>query len=70
MDKNRTIAFTLVAIFAASVLLLIGLRFLLGGNEDVWLCVGGQWVKHGNPSSSMPESGCSQTQLTPKFLGK
>lgn len=61
MDKNRTIILILVAILAASVILLVGLKFFLGGNEDVWLCVGNQWVKHGNPSSPMPENGCGQS---------
>ena len=33
-------------------------RFLLGGNEDTWICTDGKWIKHGNPSSSMPLTGC------------
>lgn len=33
-------------------------RFLLGGNEDTWICTNNEWVKHGNPSSSMPLTGC------------
>ena len=44
------------------ILLIIGglliVRFVLGGNEDTWLCQNGQWVKHGNPSKSAPTSGC------------
>ncbi|MFH0905307.1 MAG: hypothetical protein V1826_01115 [bacterium] len=38
-------------------LLLIGLRFF-SGDEDTWLCSGGQWVKHGNPSAPMPTTKC------------
>jgi hypothetical protein len=60
MNKNRTIIFTLVAVLVASVVLLMGLRFFLGGSEDVWLCIGDQWVKHGSPSALIPESGCGQ----------
>jgi len=29
--------------------------------EDTWLCVDGEWVKHGNPSAPMPETGCGET---------
>lgn len=34
------------------------LRFVVGGDEDTWLCDNGQWVKHGVPSAPMPTSGC------------
>lgn len=33
-------------------------RFFFGGDEDTWICANGQWVKHGNPSASMPQTGC------------
>ena len=26
--------------------------------EDTWLCQNGSWVRHGNPSASMPTSIC------------
>lgn len=32
------------------------IRFL--SPEDTWICQNGQWVQHGHPSSSMPESKC------------
>ena len=60
MDKNRAITLILVAVIAASVVLLLGLRFFIGGDEDVWLCIGNQWVRHGNPSLPMPQNGCGQ----------
>ncbi len=44
-----------VAIFV--VLFLIAwlmLRFVVGGSEDSWICVDGEWVKHGVPSAPMP----------------
>ncbi len=44
----------LLAIFVA--------RFLFGGNEDTWICGNGQWVKHGNPSAPMPETGCGEVE--------
>ncbi len=48
-----------------SVLLLISgivltVRFLVGGSEDVWICDNGEWIKHGNPRTSMPSEGCNQ----------
>jgi len=35
-------------------------RFLLGGDEDAWLCQNGSWIKHGNPESEMPTGGCEK----------
>ncbi len=47
-----------------SLFLLFGilgfLRFVVGGSEDTWMCVGGEWVKHGVPSAPMPEGGCGE----------
>lgn len=34
------------------------LRFVIGGPEDDWICVDGQWEKHGVPSAPMPEGEC------------
>jgi len=36
--------------------LIIGMRFMSG--EDNWICQNGQWIKHGNPSSPAPSTGC------------
>jgi len=33
-------------------------RFVIGGSEDSWICVDGQWVEHGHPSAPMPEAKC------------
>jgi len=42
------------------VLLVVWLfvRFVIGGSEDDWICVEGQWVEHGHPSAPMPEGEC------------
>ncbi|NMB48817.1 DUF333 domain-containing protein [Candidatus Kuenenbacteria bacterium] len=32
--------------------------FVIRGSEDTWLCVNGEWVKHGNPDSPMPTTEC------------
>jgi hypothetical protein len=46
---------------SATVLVICGLfvvRVIVGGDEDTWICDSGQWVKHGNPRSSMPGGTC------------
>lgn len=52
--------FLLFFIFAAASLLvgLLAVRFLFGGDEDTWICVNDQWVRHGNPNNPMPQTGC------------
>jgi hypothetical protein len=37
-------------------------RFVLGGDEDTWICANNQWVKHGNPSAAMPTTICEDVQ--------
>jgi hypothetical protein len=34
------------------------LRFIIGGPEDTWICVEGEWIKHGAPSAPMPTETC------------
>lgn len=49
----------------AALVLLVGVvavRFILGGNEDNWICSDGSWIKHGNPSSPAPDTGCGDTK--------
>jgi len=36
------------------------LRFVLGGNEDTWICQDGAWIKHGNPSQPQPVIPCEK----------
>ncbi|MGE5392418.1 MAG: GerMN domain-containing protein [Candidatus Saccharibacteria bacterium] len=31
---------------------------IFSGPEDTWFCQDGEWIKHGNPKDSKPESGC------------
>jgi hypothetical protein len=42
------------------LILWLFVRFVIGGSEDNWICIDGQWVKHGSPSAPMPESGCGE----------
>lgn len=34
--------------------------FILRGSEDRWMCVNGEWVKHGVPSAPMPSQPCDE----------
>ncbi|MFH0955766.1 MAG: GerMN domain-containing protein [Candidatus Falkowbacteria bacterium] len=47
----------IVTVIFLVAILVLGVRFL-SGDEDTWLCRGGVWVKHGNPSAAMPNVSC------------
>jgi hypothetical protein len=44
--------------FITVVILILIVRFVLGGPEDNWICQKGIWVKHGNPSTPAPTTPC------------
>jgi len=52
--------FSILVILVLIAGIILTIRFLFGGSEDTWICDNGQWVKHGNPSASMPLTGCGQ----------
>ncbi len=57
----------ILIIFAITILVVVvvfgALRLLVGGGEDTWICVDGQWVKHGAPVMPKPEEGCGEEKL-------
>lgn len=53
----RVIRVIIVSIFLLAGFLVLA-RLLVGGGEDTWICVDGEWVKHGVPYAPMPEKGC------------
>lgn len=57
MKKLIVFPFILVLLIISLILLI---RFTLGGSEDSWICQDGQWIKHGQPSSSMPATPCGE----------
>lgn len=59
MKKFLTPLLLVVAIGLSAIF--IG-RFIFGGDEDDWICVNNQWVKHGNPSKPMPQTGCGEAK--------
>jgi spore germination protein GerM len=54
MDKKILTGILAVLVIVSS---LVVVRFL--SPEDNWICVNGEWVKHGNPSSEKPAEDCS-----------
>ncbi len=63
MNKQRLFIFIGISVIVASIIVLFIARFFLGGGEDVWLCVNGQWIKHGNPTYPVPpQASCSLGQ--------
>src|SRR3989339_498335 len=60
----------IIYIGIAVLIFLVGamiVRFGFGGAEDTWICQDNQWVKHGNPSAPMPETGCGQISSITNF---
>jgi len=56
-DYMKNFFVPIVVVIAIGMAGLVAIRFL-GGDEDVWVCTNKQWVRHGNPSSPMPQIGC------------
>lgn len=56
LGDKRTFYLTLLVVIILAIFL-GGLRFLSG--EDSWLCENGQWLKHGQPNSPMPNTPCN-----------
>jgi len=46
-NKFYILLTSLLSVFA----IVFVLRFVIGGDEDIWLCENGEWVKHGQPAS-------------------
>lgn len=57
MKKSNLVIIILSAVVVL-LLIALGAALFLRGNEDTWLCAGGKWVKHGNPSKPMPTEPC------------
>ncbi len=55
MTRNKNF---FIAIIVAIAFLFV--LFLIRGSEDTWVCVDGEWVKHGVPSAPKPTESCSE----------
>jgi hypothetical protein len=54
MVSRKILEITFLVLLLSFLILLI-IRFVIGGDEDTWLTNGNTWIKHGNPSSPMPK---------------
>lgn len=54
----KRVVISIISGIVLAFLIFLSARFLIGGNEDDWICVNNQWVKHGNPKAPMPQTGC------------
>jgi len=48
----------LIVVILIILIVWVFLRFVAGGPEDDWICVGGEWAKHGNPAMEKPAEDC------------
>jgi hypothetical protein len=56
MSKQLQVITIILAVLA--VIAISTVAYFKFSTEDTWLCQNGGWVKHGNPSLSMPTVGC------------
>lgn len=52
---NKRVIFLIIIVAIASLLLVF-----LRGDEDSWICVNGEWTKHGNPAVEKPLNSCTK----------
>ena len=57
LHKKEIIHAIIIALVVAAAVIVVMRIF---SNEDDWMCSGGQWVKHGNPSAPMPTQPCGR----------
>ncbi len=55
LHRKRIIGAFIIALVIAAAAVVVMRGF---SGEDDWLCSGGRWVKHGNPSAPMPAEPC------------
>lgn len=67
MTRNKKFFIIIIAVLAILALWFF-IRFVVGGPEDDWICVDGEWVKHGNPSAPMPTELCGEKSQTEKLV--
>jgi len=56
MDRKRI--FKILGAIVIAIFILLFVRFVIGGSEDDWICVDGEWIEHGVPSAPKPEGKC------------
>jgi len=59
MGIKKTVSIVGIILGGIFVILLM-LRFVYGGPEDVWVCDGSEWIKHGSPRDPKPDRACGE----------
>lgn len=62
MKKLLSLRILVLAIIVAGIIS-FALWLRAASGEDAWLCVDGQWIKHGNPAEAMPDVPCTQATI-------
>ena len=63
MKKHKFIIILLIVVFG----ILFFVRF--SSPEDDWICVNGEWIKHGNPKAAEPEASlCGTKNILENYL--
>ncbi len=57
MNTKRVLK--IFTIIIAILIVWLFIRFVIGGPEDDWVCVDGEWIEHGVPSAPMPTEPCN-----------
>jgi uncharacterized membrane protein len=57
-SDNKKVYFLFLSVLIIFIAI-FGIRFFSG--EDSWICVDGQWVKHGNPNAPVPQYNCGES---------
>jgi hypothetical protein len=55
---KKTLIIIIIAVAVLFVVIFVARLF--SGPEDTWICEGTKWVKHGNPSTPMPQGSCEK----------
>lgn len=55
MSKKFIVILSILVVIVGAI---VCLRFLIGGDEDTWICQNYEWVRHGNPQSPKPTKPC------------
>ena len=50
----------IIYILIALAIIILAVRFFIGGDEDTWICERGEWVKHGAPGAPIPDKPCEE----------
>lgn len=57
-----------IIFFIVLIIAFAGLLIFLRGNEDTWIFSGGQWVKHGNPTSISNTYFSSNSKISDRII--